>query len=169
VSPNRGKALAFPRFVLCAKMRAVIRRRARSAAFPAVLLLWVAACDPDPGAIREWTPQDHEPPDKASPDQVAEVEATPGEEGSADAQLVTQAWRKNCQLCHGPTGRGDGPQGPMLQAPDLTKKEWLSQATDAQIEQSIRQGKNKMPAFGHLPDAVVSGLVKRVRAGGLAH
>lgn len=149
-------------------MPAVNRRRGRSAALPAVALL-LAACDPDPGPIREWTPADHASPDKGSPDQVAEVEIEPGEEGAADAQLVTQAWRKNCQLCHGPTGRGDGPQGPMLQAPDLTKKEWLAQATDAQIEQSIRQGKNKMPAFGHLPDAVVKGLVKRVRAGGLAH
>jgi mono/diheme cytochrome c family protein len=125
-------------------------------------------CDPDPGPIREWTPADHDSPENAAPDQVAALDPA-ADDGKADAQLVTQAWRKNCQLCHGATGKGDGPQGPMLQAPDLTRKEWLDQATDEQIEKSIRAGKNKMPPFGHLPDSVIDGLVKRVRAGGLAH
>lgn len=119
--------------------------------------------------MREWTPSDHDPPENASGDQVAEIETAPGADGQADAQLVSQAWRKNCQLCHGAAGRGDGPQGPMVQAPDLTRKEWLDATDDAQIEKTIRDGKNKMPPFGHLPDGVVKGLVKRVRAGGLAH
>jgi cytochrome c oxidase cbb3-type subunit 3 len=60
-------------------------------------------------------------------------------------------------------GRGDGPSGPMVQAPDLTRPEWQSKVTDAEIVATIKNGKNKMPKFD-LPDRVVTGLVARIRA-----
>jgi cytochrome c oxidase cbb3-type subunit 3 len=51
----------------------------------------------------------------------------------------------------------------MVRAPDLTDPAWQDRVTDAQIAEVIRKGRNKMPAF-ELPDQVVEGLVKRVRA-----
>ncbi|WP_423790348.1 c-type cytochrome, partial [Listeria monocytogenes] len=71
--------------------------------------------------------------------------------------MIELAWRRNCASCHGASGRGDGPQGPMVRAPDLTRQEWLDTITDDEIARTIRKGKNKMPAF-ELPDQVVEGL-----------
>ena len=73
------------------------------------------------------------------------------------------AWARQCTPCHGPQGRGDGPQGPMVKAPDLTSADWQSKTTDDQIKQIILNGKNRMPKFD-LPDDVVTGLVARIRA-----
>lgn len=77
--------------------------------------------------------------------------------------LVDLAWQKNCVSCHGPRGRGDGPQGPMVRAPDLTRVEWLDRVSDQEMSEIIRKGRNKMPAFD-LPPQVIDGLVKRIRA-----
>ncbi len=60
-------------------------------------------------------------------------------------------------------GKGDGQMGPMVHAPDLTRADWQSQVTDAQIAVSIKSGKGKMPKFD-VPEPVVLGLVARVRA-----
>jgi cytochrome c oxidase cbb3-type subunit 3 len=61
-------------------------------------------------------------------------------------------------------GRGDGPNGPMLKATDLTSEEWQSKVADAEIAAAIREGKGgKMPKFD-LSDQVVGGLVSRIRA-----
>jgi mono/diheme cytochrome c family protein len=79
------------------------------------------------------------------------------------AQLVDITWRQQCATCHGATGRGDGQMGPMVHAPDLSREDWQSQVTDAQIAASIKNGKGKMPRFD-VPDPVIQGLVARVRA-----
>ena len=50
----------------------------------------------------------------------------------------------------------------MVQAPDLTRFDWQSQVTDDEIGQTIRKGRNKMPAFD-LPPSVLQGLVQRIR------
>ena len=46
---------------------------------------------------------------------------------------------------------------------DLTRAEWQSSMTDAQITASIASGKGRMPRFD-LPANVVQGLVARIRA-----
>jgi len=77
--------------------------------------------------------------------------------------LVEVTWRNQCATCHGPLGKGDGPQGALLRAPDLTAADWQNKATDQQIAQVILNGKNRMPKF-ELPRDVVAGLVARIRA-----
>jgi cytochrome c oxidase cbb3-type subunit 3 len=52
----------------------------------------------------------------------------------------------------------------MMRAQDLTSAEWQSQVTDQQLADSIRKGKNRMPAFAALPPQVITGLVARIRA-----
>jgi mono/diheme cytochrome c family protein len=121
-------------------------------------LIVVAGCDRGGGDIREWTPADHDQPTAAQ----GQVSARPGSEGP-DPMLLDMAWRKNCATCHGSAGRGDGPQGAMARAPDLSRADWQEKVTDDEIAATIRNGKNKMPKFD-LPDQVVSGLVQRVRA-----
>lgn len=131
----------------------------------AVLVLLLGGCDPAPADLREWTPEDHDQPGNAP---APQVEGT-GEPGGENPALVSMAWRRHCLTCHGATGRGDGPQGPMFKVPDLTRKEWLEATSDEQIAEVIRKGRNKMPAFEQLPEPVIAGLVSRIRAGGKAH
>lgn len=117
----------------------------------------LGGCDRAPSGAREWTAADHQ-----SVDQPAE----PGQRRAsedADQNLVEIAWQQSCASCHGPTGRGDGPEGPMVRAPDLTQAVWQARVTDEQLAETIRRGRGRMPAFGELPDAVVQGLVRRIR------
>jgi Cytochrome C oxidase, cbb3-type, subunit III len=127
----------------------------------AVASLAIVACDPAPSDVREWSPGDHDQapstPGAANPRSPAS--ARPGTE----IDLVQLAWEKNCTTCHGSRGRGDGPQGPMLRAADLTRAEWQDRVSDAEIAETIRKGRNKMPAFD-LPPQVIQGLVLRIRA-----
>jgi cytochrome c oxidase cbb3-type subunit 3 len=118
----------------------------------------VAACDGGAGA-REWTPADHDNNAKANVRQVSGSVA-PGQE---DDTLIEVTWRQNCIRCHGPGGRGDGPEGRMVKTPDLTRADFQRNATDADIASVIKRGRNKMPAFETLPDSVVAGLVKHIR------
>jgi mono/diheme cytochrome c family protein len=124
----------------------------------------LAACErpPSPDAIPEWSPADH---DRA--EENAKLQAAPAGSARTAAQqttaLVEAAWKSQCLRCHGPTGRGDGPEGPMNQTPDLTRGEWQAKLSDADIAAAIRVGKNKMPKFD-LPDPVTTGLVARIRA-----
>jgi hypothetical protein len=102
---------------------------------------------PQPGSAE----QRPEPPRKSSR----------GDGGGAN--LVEVTWETACAPCHGPVGHGDGPNGPMVNAPDITRDDLLSKITDDEIAFQIRNGKNRMPKFD-LPDPVVRGLVARIRA-----
>ena len=115
-------------------------------------------CDGPPGDVREWTPQDHG--NNSNNSRQVTGSAAPGEE---DDTLIAVTWRQNCTRCHGPTGRGDGPEGRMVRAGDLTKADFQNRASDEDIAKVIKKGRNKMPAFESLPDNVVQGLVKFVR------
>lgn len=126
------------------------------------MVIVLVACDPAPSDVREWTAADH--------DQPASVQsaAAPRPRGSGrpaggEVDLVELAWERNCGACHGARGRGDGPQGPMLRAPDLTRADWQEKVSDRDILETIRKGRNKMPAFD-LPEPVLNGLVQRIRA-----
>jgi cytochrome c oxidase cbb3-type subunit 3 len=133
-----------------------IGRTLPSLAASALLLV---ACDRPPADVRDWTPADH--------DQPPEAEQAPqrgGQTKGSEPDLVEVAWQRSCASCHGRAGRGDGPQGPMNKAPDLTRADWQAQVSDAQIAETIRTGKNKMPAFDKLPAPIVEGLVKRIRS-----
>ncbi len=126
-----------------------------------LFVAFISACNPSPGEVREWTPADHDQPPRAT--NASPPGASARGDGSAEAQLVEIAWQKHCLMCHGARGRGDGPQGPMMRAPDLTRAEWQERVTDQEILETIRKGRNRMPAFD-LPPQILEGLVKRIRA-----
>jgi hypothetical protein len=145
------------------------------------LALAVAGCERPPGAdsLKEWTAADHDraeeqgaqaaraaPPGKpanAGSTQKPERGTKPQRGDAGDTMLVEATWETACAPCHGPVGHGDGPKGPMVNAPDITRDDLLAKITDDDIAAQIRNGKNRMPAFD-LPDPVVHGLVARVRA-----
>ena len=128
---------------------------------PIVVALLAAACHraPPSDGLREWSADDH---DRGPDDQRAAQQGPKGDAGGP-AVIIQATWRTQCAACHGAIGKGDGPQGPMFKAPDLTREEFQSSVKDAEIAAVITNGKGRMPKFD-LPEPVVAGLVARIRA-----
>jgi mono/diheme cytochrome c family protein len=126
----------------------------------------VYGCEGAPPDRREWKASDHDRQEQASGKSARPPQTVPGPGPSAanpTLTLVEVTWRNQCAVCHGVIGRGDGPQGPMVHAPNLTLPEWQAKATDEEIAHTILNGKNRMPKF-EFPPEVVTGLVARIRA-----
>ncbi len=126
----------------------------------------LAGCDhpPSDDEVREWTAADHDHAEESARVASGQQAAPVSDAGKNDIrQLVELTWRQQCLSCHGPIGHGDGPSGPMLKPRDLTDGEWQASMTDAQIGQSILNGKGRMPKFD-LPPPVLAGMVQRIRA-----
>ncbi|MCC6523095.1 MAG: cytochrome c [Polyangiaceae bacterium] len=135
-------------------------RGARAAAsLLAGAALALAACDGSQ-ATRTWQPTDHDQPVRQQGN--AQMPAAPAQSANAD-MLVSFTWERDCSQCHGPGGRGDGPQAAMVHAPDLTRPEWQDAVTDEQIAAVVTQGRNKMPSFD-LPPRTLQGIVRKVRS-----
>ncbi len=128
-------------------------------------LLFLSACDRPPSAdsLRDWTPADHDRVEESAKVQAGAQASAGSRNAQTGSTLVDATWKSQCVVCHGPTGRGDGPNGPPVKATDLTSEDWQAKVTDGDIAATIKNGKNKMPKFD-LPDSVVQGLVARIRA-----
>lgn len=144
-----------------------VRTGALAAAFRCAvwpfLLLTALGCNERPADVREWRASDHDHTDNPGSGQVQVDPAdagAPAVPGLEDVTIV--AWQQNCTRCHGQLGRGDGPQGPMVKATNLSDPAWQGAVTDAQITASIKNGRGAMPAFP-LPDGTIANLVKLVR------
>jgi mono/diheme cytochrome c family protein len=119
---------------------------------------------------REWTASDHDRADETSqadqtPQDTQARQAAAQQQQAPTAQGATaeSEWAESCSPCHGISGKGDGPVGKQMMAPDLTNATWQKRTSDDQISGTIVKGKGKMPAF-KLPPQTVDGLVKKVRA-----
>jgi cytochrome c oxidase cbb3-type subunit 3 len=125
----------------------------------------VVGCNSSPGDLRPWRAEDHDHTTNPGQDQVvAGPDAGPSPELARVGldEVTVIAWQQNCTRCHGQIGRGDGPQGPMFRATDLTNPTWHRSVTDEQIALVIQKGRGQMPPFA-LPESTVKSLVKLVR------
>jgi mono/diheme cytochrome c family protein len=80
---------------------------------------------------------------------------------AADANTV---YTGKCALCHAKNGQGT-PGWRAKGQPDFTDANWQRSRTDAQLLESIKNGKGRfMPAFnGKVSDQDIAGLVAKVR------
>jgi mono/diheme cytochrome c family protein len=72
-------------------------------------------------------------------------------------------FKAKCAACHGDDGKGATPAGQKLGAHDFTSPD-AAKMTDAELIEIIKQGKNKMPAYGDkLSDQEIKDLVAYIR------
>lgn len=125
----------------------------------------IIGCNSSPGDLRTWRAEDHDHTTNPGQDQVVSgPDAGPAPELARVGldEVTVIAWQQNCTRCHGQIGRGDGPQGAMMRATDLTNPTWQRSVTDEQIALTIQKGRGQMPAFP-LPESTVKQLVKLIR------
>ena len=58
----------------------------------------------------------------------------------------TNVYKAKCATCHGQDGSGNTPVGKSLQVADLRSAE-IQKKSDAELAQSVSEGKGNMPAF----------------------
>ena len=85
--------------------------------------------------------------------------------GLASAQGTAPAtYKGKCAACHGADGKGATSVGKAMGIPDLASAETQNKS-DADLEQIIAKGKNKMPAYGSsLKDTEINDLVQYIRS-----
>jgi cytochrome c6 len=72
-------------------------------------------------------------------------------------------YKSKCSTCHGNDGSGNTSEGTATAAKDFREPEVVQEA-DADLEEVIRKGRQKMPAYqGKLSEDQVDGLVKYIR------
>lgn len=69
-----------------------------------------------------------------------------------DSLLGMETFKRQCAVCHGEEGKGDGPAAPALQPrpPDLTQSKLVTSMPDAELVEFLSKGKGPMPAFAKI-------------------
>ena len=96
---------------------------------------------------------------------AAAAKASP--ESIANGEVL---YKRSCQMCHGPAGKGDGPAAKTLKGklPDLSDKATLAKVSDADIHELVSNGKKSeignMPAMAkRLKPEEITDIVNYVR------
>jgi mono/diheme cytochrome c family protein len=69
-----------------------------------------------------------------------------------DSMVGMEAYERQCVVCHGARGEGDGPAATALKPrpPDLTKSELVNEMSDAELLEYLSKGKGAMPGFAKI-------------------
>ena len=104
---------------------------------------------------------------QAKPAAAAKQAAAASPESIANGAAL---FKRQCVMCHGATGMGDGPAAKSLKGklPALSDKTVMSKLTDAQIHEAVTNGKKteigSMPALGkRLTSEEITDIVNYVR------
>lgn len=66
---------------------------------------------------------------------------------TSSAQPGADTYKAKCQMCHGADGLGDTPAGKAMKTRPFNSPDVLRES-DTDLITAIKNGKNKMPAFG---------------------
>jgi cytochrome c6 len=80
---------------------------------------------------------------------------------SGGAQDASALYKSKCAGCHGADGTGSA-MGKKMGAHDFTTAE-VQKMSDAELTDTITNGKNKMPKYGSLKPEEIKGLVAYIR------
>jgi len=79
----------------------------------------------------------------------------------ATEEHPSELFKKYCAKCHGDDGKAQTMKGKNLKARNFTDAEWQADETDAELIQSVTEGKDEMPPFGKkLTPEQIESLVK---------
>ena len=79
----------------------------------------------------------------------------------ATEEHPSELFRQYCAKCHGEDGKADTPKGKQLKARNFTDAEWQAGESDAELIQSVTEGKEEMPPWGKkLSKEQIESLVK---------
>lgn len=78
------------------------------------------------------------------------TETPAGDVGEISLARGETVVKERCELCHGASGKGDGPGGAALNPKprNWTDKAYMDSQTDDQLYEVIYNGKGSMPAWG---------------------
>jgi mono/diheme cytochrome c family protein len=117
--------------------------------------------------LREWRPEDHQPPPAVMPEGQGAAE----ESGDPNARAAAALFSMRCASCHGEGGRGDGSgRPPAAHVPDFTDHAFQAARSDQQLREVIAKGRGMMPAFGaEITEKGIAALIAHIRALGTEH
>jgi mono/diheme cytochrome c family protein len=120
------------------------------------------ACGKKSSELREWRPEDHQPPPSVPP----EGQGSADESGDSTSRAATALFSMRCASCHGEGGHGDGTgKPPGAQLPDFASSAFQDARSDGQLYEAIAKGRGLMPAFGaEITEAGIAALIAHVRA-----
>lgn len=120
------------------------------------------ACGKGASELREWRPDDHQPPPAVAPEGQGAAE----ESGDSTARAAAALFSMRCASCHGERGRGDGTaRPPGVQLPDFSDRGFQDAHSDDQLRDVIAKGRGMMPAFGgEITEKGIAALIAHVRA-----
>ena len=107
---------------------------------------------------------------ETTPNETPAAETTPaaGAAGEVSLAVGETVVKERCELCHGASGKGDGPGGAALNPKprDWTDKAYMDAQTDDQLYDVIYNGKGSMPAWGKtgiLTESEIRSAILKVR------
>lgn len=93
--------------------------------------------------------------------------ASAGPVSAADTDTGQKIYKKNCAMCHGADGAGDGPMGKMLkpQPPSFADAERMAERPDEALVTRIKEGKKPMPSYeGRLSEDQIQDILAFIRS-----
>lgn len=115
-----------------------------------IFCFFILGCQTGPKDVRPWEPSDHQgwqEPNEPAVEPNSHAQAITDSTENANSPVAAK-WIILCAGCHGKGGQGFGPAlPPGAKLPNMMDDAWQKSRSDAQLKQSVLQGRGAMPSF----------------------